>query len=261
MRALAVVILVAGFILGGWATAAAETSAPAERPGKVLADRLNLRGSPATTGEVVGSMVRDDTVTIIEEQGEWYRLRLEGGQTGWAARKFIQIVAETPTEASETATPEPSHDKAKKAVAPRTEKQGGGGGSFIGSVLKWGCLLGAGACGYLAYNEHTQGNDSYDEYKAKFAALAPPGSSVATQKSALNKAEYLRVAAEDHDKTSQTYMYAAGGLGAAFLVQQLFFGKHHDQAALENGRLANEPLLACGLRQGQLRAAVTFARF
>jgi hypothetical protein len=259
MRALAVVILVVGFVLGGWATAAAETGAPAERPAKVTADRLNLRGSPSTTGEVVGSMVRDDAVTILEEQGEWYRLRLEGGQTGWAARKFIQVITEAPAETSETPTPGPSHGGAKEAVTPRAEKKGGGGGgSFIGSAFKWGCLLGAGACGYLAYSENSQGNDSYDEYKAEYKRLVGNGQNP-TQ--ALKKTEYLRVAAEDHDKTAQTYAIAAGGLGAAFLVQQLFFGKHHDEAAIETGRPATEPLLACGLRQGQLRAAVTLARF
>jgi hypothetical protein len=258
MRALAVVILVTGFILGGWATAAAQAGAPAERPAKVTADRLNLRGSPSTTGEVVGSMVRDDAVTILEEQGEWYRLRLEGGQTGWAARKYIQVIADVPAEASGTRTPAPSDGGAKEAVTPRAEKQGGGGGSFIGSVFKWGCLLGAGACGYLAYNENSQGNDDYNAYKAEYKRRVDSG---ATPEQAQNRAEYLRVAAEDHDKTAQTYGIAAGGLGAAFLVQQLFFGKHHDQAAVETDRPASEPLLACGLRQGQLRAAVTLARF
>lgn len=261
MRALAIVILVAGFILGGWTAAAAETGAPAERPAKVSADRLNLRGSPSTTGEVVGSMVRDDAVTILEEQGEWYRLRLESGQTGWAAAKYIQVVAEPPTETSATPAPERSDNKARETVAPRAEKKhDGGGGSFLGSVLKWGCLVGAGACGYLAYNEHTQGNDSYDEYEAEYKRLiitVPPH----TTARALEVAEPLRVDAEDHDDMANTYLYAAGGLGAAFLVQQLFFGKHDDQAALETGRSANEPLLACGLRRGQLRAAVTLARF
>ena len=260
MRALAVVILVVGFILGGWAAAAAETGAQAERPAKVTADKLNLRGSPSTTGEVVGSMLRDDAVTIIEEQGEWYHLRLEGGQTGWAARKFIQVIAEAPTGTSETPTPEPSHGGAKEAVLPRAAKPGGGGGSTIGSVLKWGCFLGAGACGYLAYNEHSQGNDSYDAYKERYASLTPPRGNWNLVE-AERDANHFLLEAKDHDKTANTYIYAASGLGAAFLVQQLFFGKHHDQAAVETDCPANEPLLACGLRQGQLRAAVTLARF
>jgi hypothetical protein len=259
MRALAVVVLVTGFILGSWATAAAEANAPAERPAKVIADRLNLRGSPSTTAAVVSSMARDDAVTIIEEQGEWYRLRLPGGQTGWAARKYIQITADAPTGTTETPTPESSHDRAREVVTPRAEKREGGG-SFIGSVLKWGCFLGAGACGYLAYHEHTQGNDSYDAYKERYAALTPPQGN-STPESALLAAEPLRLAAKDHDKKANTYIYAAGGLGAAFLVQQIFFGKHHDQAALETGRPGSEPLLAGGVRQGEFRAAVTFARF
>lgn len=260
MRALAVVILVAGLVLGGWASAAAETGAPAERPGKVTADRLNLRGTPSTTGEVVGSMVRDDAVTILDEQGEWYRLRLADGLTGWAARKYIQIIAEAPTETSETPRAEPAVPQAREVMKPRAEKRGGGGGSFLGGVFKWGCFLGAGACGYLAYSESSQGNDSYDEYKKKYNRLitiVPPLS----ETQAAKKAEYLRVAAEDHDKKAQTYIYAAGGLGALFLVQAVFFGKHHDQAVRETARPEDEPLVACGLRQGQLRAAVTLARF
>ena len=150
-------------------------------------------------------------------------------------------------------------------MTPRAEKpvegEGAGGGSFIGSVFKWGCFLGAGACGYLAYSEHTQGNDSYDEYEAKYAALIPP-QGTSTPESALRKAEPLRLDAEDHDKNANTFIYAAGGLGVAFLVQQLFFGKGgDDRAGQETTAPADAPLLACGLRQGQLRAAVTIARF
>jgi uncharacterized protein YgiM (DUF1202 family) len=261
MRVLAIVILVTGFILGGWATASAEAGAAAERPGKVTADRLNLRGSPSTTGDVVGSMARDDTVTIIEEQGEWYRLRLENGQTGWAAKKFVQVVTDNPTENSETSgTPAPksSGDGAKEAVTKPAAKQGGGGGSFIGAVFKWGCLLGAGACGYLAYSENSKGNDLYDDYKAEYARLVKTGHTTAQ---ALNRAEPLRLDAKDHDKKSETYQIAGGGLLALFLVQEFFFNKHHDQAATQTNRSPDQPLLACGLRQGQLRAAVTLARF
>jgi hypothetical protein len=260
MRAFAIVILVVGFMLGCGAAAFAETDAPAERPAKITADRLNLRDAPSTSGAVVGSMVQGDEVTILEEQGEWYNVRLADGQTGWAAAKFIQVIAGEPAETPKASKRESSSGGAKAAMTGKEERHQGGGGSVIGSVIKWGCLLGAGVCGYLSYSESTKGDDSYDDYKARYAELTPPQGTWSPQ-AALEDAEHFRLDAEDHDSSSKTFAIAAGGLGAAFLVQQLFLGKDGDQAANGPTEPAEAPLLACGLRQGQLRAAVTLARF
>ncbi len=260
MRAFAIVILVVGFMLGCGVAAFAQTDAPAERPAKVTADRLNLRSAPSTSGDVVGSLVQGTELTILEEQGEWYNVRLADGQTGWVSAKYVEVLSGLPVETPQKSKEGSSSGPARTAVTAHAEKEDGGGGSVLGAVVKWGCLLGAGVCAYLSYDESTKGDDSYDAYKARYAELTPPQGTW-TPEAALIEAEPFRLDAEDHDSSSKTFAIAAGGLGAAFLVQQLFLGKHNDQAANESAEKTEAPLLACGLRQGQLRAAVTLARF
>jgi hypothetical protein len=262
MRAFAIVILVIALAVASWAPAAAAPGAAAERSGKITADRLNLRGSPSTSGEVVGSLTRDEVVTILDEQGEWYHIQMPDGRDGWAAAKYVQVTSETPGGSPATGSGPAGSEEAKQAMTPAAATpHSEGGGSVIRGVLKWGCLLGAGVCGYLSYDEYTKGNSSYDDYEARYKELTPPVGSHSYEE-ALALAEPLRVEAEDHDQKSKNYAIAAGVLGAAFLVQELFLGgKDDDQAARIPAEVSPAALLACDLRGGQVRAAVTLARF
>ncbi|HKK97130.1 MAG TPA: SH3 domain-containing protein, partial [Marivita sp.] len=50
-------------------------------------DRVNMRGGPGTDYEVVGKLLRDDMVEVLEDSGNgWLHLRdTASGQEGWMA--------------------------------------------------------------------------------------------------------------------------------------------------------------------------------
>lgn len=215
------------------------------RQGRVNADRLNIREGAGTQFPVVGAAARGDAVVILEESESWYRVRLADGRTGWVAARYVEVVAAAPSDAEGDEVAAPSGE------ARRPEAAGGrsGGGSLLRSVLKWGCFFGAAAGAGLAYNEHSLGNDSYDQYKD---LVLKEGKTPA-------EAEFRRQEAIDHDDKATTFAIAGGALFGAFLVQQLFFGGGggDDQAS----RGGPEPAVALGMTDRQLRAEVVLARF
>lgn len=216
----------------------------AVRQGRVNADRLNLRDGAGTQFAVIGAALRGDAVAVLEESDDWLRVRLADGRTGWVAAKYVEIVAASAVETPGTETT----PRSSAAVRPEESAKRSGGGSFLGTVLKWGCLFGAAAGAGLAYNEHSLGNDSYDQYKE---LVLVDGKTPA-------EAEFRRLEAIDHDDKATIFAIAGGALFGAFLFQQLFLGGGHDDEA----SLAQpSPALALGVSGRQWRAGVVLARF
>ncbi|SHH92816.1 SH3 domain-containing protein [Marivita hallyeonensis] len=71
--------------------AAIEPIAPAPEPVRdirfVDADRVNMRSGPGTDFDVVGKLLRDDMIEILDDAGTgWLRLRVTAtGEEGWMA--------------------------------------------------------------------------------------------------------------------------------------------------------------------------------
>jgi hypothetical protein len=247
LRLLLVVCLLSQLIAP--ALARAEEAAAAQS-GVVTADRLNLREGAGTDYAVVGSAAKGETVTILEESEGWFRVRLEDGRTGWAAARYVEIQA---AAEAETPAEEPRGDGPAASPEPKAKRSSGGGGSALRGVLKWGSFFGAAACGGLAYNENSQGDDSYEQYRT----LIEEDGQTPTQ------AEFRRQEAIDHDDKANTFMIAGGALFGAFLIQQFFFhGSQDDQATLESDAPAVSPgrLIVTAAPRGW-KAGLVLARF
>lgn len=57
--------------------------------GTVTASALKLRKEPNTSAEVITSIYEDSSVEILEENGEWFKVKYDG-ETGYVASKFIK---------------------------------------------------------------------------------------------------------------------------------------------------------------------------
>jgi uncharacterized protein YgiM (DUF1202 family)/TolA-binding protein len=49
---------------------------------------LNVRSTPSSQGQVLGSLKRGDMRPLLEENDEWYQVELQNGQSGWVSQKF-----------------------------------------------------------------------------------------------------------------------------------------------------------------------------
>ena len=56
---------------------------------RVTGDRVNLRADPSTEAERLGTLARDDAVEVLEDAGDWLRVRTSEGEEGWVAARFL----------------------------------------------------------------------------------------------------------------------------------------------------------------------------
>jgi len=71
----------------------ASTGAPAEERAigtvRVNASTLNVRAAASASAEVVSHARRGERLAVIEDSGDWLRIRLADGTTGWVAAQHI----------------------------------------------------------------------------------------------------------------------------------------------------------------------------
>lgn len=61
---------------------------------RVLVSSLNVRDKGGLDGSIIGSLNTGDIVEVVDknETGEWIKIKLSTGQTGWVLKKYIQIL-------------------------------------------------------------------------------------------------------------------------------------------------------------------------
>lgn len=213
---------------------------------RVNANSLNVRSGPGTDFDVIASVKKDEIVTKLREEAGWVQIQLSSGATGWVSARFVEAApgsSDTPQTPAEQ--PRQQQDPQTRPQTTPANNSGGGGGSSFGSIVKWTCLVGAAACAGLAFNEKSQGDDAYDEYKD----LVDLGRQ--------DDADDKFAEAEDHDDKAKTFWVASGGLFAAWFVGQFFFGGDSSDSA----NLSHESPFEFKPGLGEVRASVVFARF
>ncbi|RCX17864.1 SH3 domain-containing protein [Anaerobacterium chartisolvens] len=59
--------------------------------GIVNASSLNIRAEKSTSAQIVGSLVKGDSVTVLSKSGEWYNIKTANGVSGWVMGKYITM--------------------------------------------------------------------------------------------------------------------------------------------------------------------------
>jgi uncharacterized protein YgiM (DUF1202 family) len=67
---------------------------------KVAADGAQLRKEPTAEGLVTKELAKDDYLTVLETEGDWFRVEGPGGSEGWIERSVVQVVPPEPSDAS-----------------------------------------------------------------------------------------------------------------------------------------------------------------
>jgi hypothetical protein len=56
---------------------------------RVTTATLNVRKEPATTGDIVAQVKRNDRLALLATRGEWSNVRMADGTTGWVSSKLV----------------------------------------------------------------------------------------------------------------------------------------------------------------------------
>ena len=105
------------------------------KTGIVKADVLNIRSNPGTNNSIIGKLYNGESITVLSEQNNWYKIKKSNGQTRWVSAQYISINStsdnqEINNEDSSNEATDENIDKADKVVA-LAEKQ-------IGKPYVWG---------------------------------------------------------------------------------------------------------------------------
>ncbi|MGB9780600.1 C40 family peptidase [Caldanaerobacter sp.] len=70
--------------------------------GKVTGNYVNVRSEGSLSGSVITQVNRNETVTVLEKQGSWYKIKLPDGREGWIYADFLAVRSPLPTSREET---------------------------------------------------------------------------------------------------------------------------------------------------------------
>lgn len=106
----------------GWVSKDYVNTQATNKTGSVTASRLNVRTGPSTSYSVMHILWNGNKVTVVDESGDWYKIRLSDGRTGWVNKPYLST--------NEISQPNTNQQKVDKVVA--TAKQ------LIGTPYLWG---------------------------------------------------------------------------------------------------------------------------
>lgn len=93
-------LIVASIPFASIASAHAADAAPVST-GTVTASKLNVRSGPSTGYSVIHALWNGNQVKVIGNSGNWYKIQLSDGRTGWVSRTYLktnQTVSPSQTE-------------------------------------------------------------------------------------------------------------------------------------------------------------------
>ncbi|MFS0906920.1 SH3 domain-containing protein [Priestia aryabhattai] len=94
---------------------------------KVTASKLNVRSGAGTTYGIIGSVVKDQTLSVVSKSGSWYKISYNG-RTGYVSSDYVQASGTTP----------PAESTTYIVTASKLNVRSGAGTNYaaIGSVTK-----------------------------------------------------------------------------------------------------------------------------
>ncbi|WP_198530630.1 SH3 domain-containing protein [Priestia megaterium] len=99
---------------------------------KVTASKLNVRSGAGTTYGIIGSVVKDQTLSVVSKSGSWYKINYNG-RTGYVSSDYVQASGTTTAP-----TTPPAESAAYTVTASTLNVRSGAGTNYasIGSVIK-----------------------------------------------------------------------------------------------------------------------------
>jgi len=86
-------------------------SEPSLRVIQVTWSNVNLREGPGTNYKKVGSIQQGTSVELLEDKGNWLRVRLQSGKEVWVSKQATTLAPKTPSRPSNTPAPSSTSPK------------------------------------------------------------------------------------------------------------------------------------------------------
>ncbi len=101
---------------GPTSTASSGTSGSTSK-GFITGSRVHLRAGPSLSERIRAHVVQGQTVYVTQRQGDWYRVRVHGGNDGWIHTSLVRMAGEGEPAPARPAAQEQSGSTARGYVA------------------------------------------------------------------------------------------------------------------------------------------------
>lgn len=110
-------IPVKGNVRSAAAKPTARSNAPASGWAEINRDRINIRSAPNTSARRITIVDRWTKAQVLGRQGDWSRIRLQDGRTGWVLGQYLSPTK--PPQTRQVANTPSTHKQAKQSAAVR----------------------------------------------------------------------------------------------------------------------------------------------
>ncbi|MCL6634886.1 MAG: N-acetylmuramoyl-L-alanine amidase [Peptococcaceae bacterium] len=86
---------------------------------------VNVRSGPGTSNTVVGQVSQGDSLPVLEQSGDWYRVKLASGGTGWVAGWLVSVQPPSPEQTQPSQQPGPPAGEVSRGGGRSPENQSG----------------------------------------------------------------------------------------------------------------------------------------
>lgn len=125
--------------IAGWLVSVVTSPTPAPsrsdptsgRNAVVTGSTVNVRSGPGTANSVIGQVVQGNSLPVVEQSGDWYRVTLSNGSSGWVAGWLVSM---------QTAPVNPPSNQGASGGTPQ-DNSANSGGQSTGSPAARGLTL------------------------------------------------------------------------------------------------------------------------
>lgn len=101
--------------------------------GVVTTSKLNVRSGPSTNYKVIGSLAKNNKVTILSSSNGWHKVRLSNNREGWSSSKYIRRGGQSSNSSS-------SNNTSKKTIKVQATAYTGYSTTSTGQKPVWGSI-------------------------------------------------------------------------------------------------------------------------
>ena len=81
-------------------SSSSSNSTSSSKTGTITADSLNVRSGAGTKYSVIASLSKGSKVTITSTKGDWHKIKMSNGKTGWVSADYIKISSSNSSSSS-----------------------------------------------------------------------------------------------------------------------------------------------------------------
>ena len=123
-------------------SSSSSNSTSSSKTGTITADSLNVRSGAGTKYSVIASLSKGSKVTITSTKGDWHKIKMSNGKTGWVSAKHISLSSSSSSSSSNSSSSSVSNKIGTVNTSSLNVRKGAGTNYSVVATVKSGQKVG-----------------------------------------------------------------------------------------------------------------------